>query len=74
MHHVYSVLIAAAILYVAPIIANPLSMERHQGGNSVHFKSVGEGVWPYQMDRAEQLEGAHKAVISTVSEHKGHWI
>jgi hypothetical protein len=69
MHYLYSVLLAAVILYVAPIIANPLASVQSQGGTSVHFKTVEEGIWPYQRDDSDG-----RAQNADVSRHQGYWI
>jgi hypothetical protein len=71
MHFLYSIVLAVAILCVAPVVAN-LSTERSSGGGSVHFKTIADGVWPYQV--TSKAERPWNTVISLPQTGQGRWI
>ncbi len=69
MTRLYSGGLALAFLFVAPIVVTPSAMDQTAGGASVHFKTVGEGVWPYEIDNKPR-----NAQISVKAVADGHWI
>jgi hypothetical protein len=71
MHRLFSILLAAVILYAAPIVATPMP-QKSIGGHSVHYKTVGEGKWPY---RQVHPEGQLRNVgITLPGGSEGYWI
>ncbi len=74
MRHLYAVLLAAGILYAAPIVANPLPMTKSMGGASVHFKTVEEGLWPYRSQTAKKGYTNPETLTSLPGPAAGQWI
>jgi hypothetical protein len=71
MHRLFAMLSVAAIVYAAPIVATPVP-QKSLGGQSVHYKTVEEGIWPYPQARTESE--LRNAGVSLPPSRDGHWI